>query len=270
VLTPIANPNCRQRISTGHKSATACVIRLSRNEGHRNWRRRYQQHTANAVFRLLRWASWVLPGLLRASDADGRSGNIHGLSHEIAEWADDRRQTTLGRALADPNAPQYGCSGLLRRDGCRNWVSRWVFNTFRARTGIPTAHKAADGYYHPEMRCSFACYMRLAPEIRCPSSTKRLVRMSAPSHDGRPQFRSLDSDAGQRVLAANSDRKPARWWQVRGRLSCPAVAFGCLERSAASGAAVSMEMVPYQVSSLGRMSIHVTLIHRSRLRVMRK
>jgi 4-amino-4-deoxy-L-arabinose transferase-like glycosyltransferase len=64
------------------------------------------------------WASWVRPGTYprlqgSPSQTDWALQDIHALSHEIAEWADDPFVNNLVQPWLTPTAPQYGCTNIL-------------------------------------------------------------------------------------------------------------------------------------------------------------
>jgi hypothetical protein len=69
----------------------------------------------NAVVQTFAWASWVQPGFYArpAGGTDWALQDIHALSHEIAEWADDPFVNNTVEPWVTPTAPQYGCTGVL-------------------------------------------------------------------------------------------------------------------------------------------------------------
>ncbi len=69
----------------------------------------------NAKVQTFVWASWVQPGIYARPDGgtDWALQDIHALSHEIAEWADDPFVNNTVEPWLTPTAPQYGCSGFL-------------------------------------------------------------------------------------------------------------------------------------------------------------
>jgi hypothetical protein len=104
------------------------------------------------------YAAWTTPGtysgfLQDYTDPTRTAPNpvrgladIHGLSHEVAEWLDDPYVNNAVQPWLTPTAPQYGCTGLLETGD--PVVGVW-FGLNGNNTG------ATDGYnyygqYHPE------------------------------------------------------------------------------------------------------------------------
>ena len=69
----------------------------------------------NAPVQTFAWASYVRPGFYARADggADWALQDIHAISHEIAEWADDPFVNNTVNPWLTPTAPQYGCTGVL-------------------------------------------------------------------------------------------------------------------------------------------------------------
>lgn len=71
----------------------------------------------NAPVQTFAWASWIQPGLYSRPPVDGGRlwalQEIHALSHEIAEWADDPFVNNTVQPWLTPTAPQYGCTNYL-------------------------------------------------------------------------------------------------------------------------------------------------------------
>ncbi len=70
------------------------------------------------------FASWITPGLFGGGYScdtqftscgadDGVFSDIHGLSHEVAEWLDDPFVNNYVQPWAVPTAQQYGCTNVL-------------------------------------------------------------------------------------------------------------------------------------------------------------
>ena len=61
------------------------------------------------------WASYVAPGIYARPNGgtDWALQDIHAVSHEIAEWADDPFVNNFVEPWLTPTAPQYGCTGIL-------------------------------------------------------------------------------------------------------------------------------------------------------------
>ena len=123
-------------------------------------------HTnGNAVVQTFAWASWVQPGLYSrpAGGTDWALQDIHALSHEIAEWADDPFVNNTVEPWLTPTAPQYGCSGFLETgDPVVGIGFAMGLNTFQQGPN-PNGTQSADQFYHPEDEAILPWFMRLAP-----------------------------------------------------------------------------------------------------------
>jgi hypothetical protein len=119
----------------------------------------------NAKVQTFAWASWVQPGLYSRANGgtDWALQDIHALSHEIAEWAEDPFVNNTVEPWKTPTAPQYGCSGLLEAgDPVVAIGFAMGTNTFEQGPN-PNGSQSADGYYHPEDEVFMPWFMRLAP-----------------------------------------------------------------------------------------------------------
>jgi len=119
----------------------------------------------NAKVQTFAWASWVQPGIYARPDGgtDWALQDIHALSHEISEWADDPFVNNTVEPWVTPTAPQYGCSGLLETGDPVVAIGFAIgTNTFEQGPN-PNGTQSADGYYHPEDEVFLPWFMRLAP-----------------------------------------------------------------------------------------------------------
>lgn len=119
----------------------------------------------NAVVQTFAWASWVQPGIYArpAGGTDWALQDIHALSHEIAEWADDPFVNNKVDPWLTPTAPQYGCTDVLETgDPVVGIGFAMGTNTFQQGPN-PNGTVSADGYYHPEDEVFLPWYMRSAP-----------------------------------------------------------------------------------------------------------
>lgn len=119
----------------------------------------------NAVVQTFAWASWVQPGLYSRPNGgtDWALQDIHALSHEISEWADDPFVNNAVEPWLTPTAPQYGCSGVLETgDPVVAIGFAMGANSFQQGPN-PNGTQSADGYYHPEDEVFAPWYLRLAP-----------------------------------------------------------------------------------------------------------
>lgn len=148
----------------GNNVLNCCVIgyhgtRAAGNGGGSN------NSNGNAVVQTFAWASYVSPGLY--SRANGGTywalQDIHAVSHEIAEWADDPFVNNTVEPWLTPTAPQYGCSNYLETgDPVVAIGFAMGTNTFEQGPN-PDGSLSADGYYHPEDEVFLPWFMRTAP-----------------------------------------------------------------------------------------------------------
>ena len=111
------------------------------------------------------WASYLAPGVYARPNGgtDWAVQDIHPLSHEISEWADDPFVNNTVQPWLTPTAPQYGCSGLLETgDPVVGIGFAKGTNTFDQGPN-PDGTQSADGSYHPEDEVHLPWFMRLAP-----------------------------------------------------------------------------------------------------------
>ena len=119
----------------------------------------------NAAVQTFAWASWVQPGLFSRLGRDWALQDIHALSHELAEWADDPFVNNTVEPWLTPTAPQYGCSGILETgDPVVAIGFAMGVNNFEQGPN-PNGSQAADGFYHPEDEVFLPWFMRLAPNM---------------------------------------------------------------------------------------------------------
>jgi hypothetical protein len=121
----------------------------------------------NAKVQTFAWASWVKPGIYARPNGgtDWALQDIHALSHEIAEWADDPFVNNYVEPWLTPTAPQYGCTGILETgDPVVAIGFAKGTNTFDQGPN-PDGSQSADGFYHPEDEVFLPWFMRLAPNL---------------------------------------------------------------------------------------------------------
>jgi hypothetical protein len=119
----------------------------------------------NAKVQTFAWASWVQPGIYARPNGgtDWALQDIHAISHEIAEWADDPFVNNTVEPWLTPTAPQYGCSSFLETgDPVVGIGFAMGTNTFQQGPN-PNGTQSADGYYHPEDEALSPWFLRLAP-----------------------------------------------------------------------------------------------------------
>lgn len=129
----------------------------------------------NAVVQTFAWASYVAPGIYARPNGgtDWALQDIHALSHEIAEWADDPFVNNAVEPWVTPTAPQYGCTGILET-GDPVVAIGFAMGTNQYFQGPnPNGTESADGYYHPEDEALLPWFMRTAPNtVSEPTQTK--------------------------------------------------------------------------------------------------
>jgi hypothetical protein len=119
----------------------------------------------NAKVQTFAWASWVQPGIYARPNGgtDWALQDIHALSHEISEWADDPFVNNTVEPWLTPTAPQYGCTGILETgDPVVAIGFAMGTNTFEQGPN-PNGTFSADGFYHPEDEAFLPWFMRTAP-----------------------------------------------------------------------------------------------------------
>src|SRR5258707_980280 len=123
----------------------------------------------NAVVQTYAWASYITPGFFNPNTGWAVQ-DIHALSHEISEWADDPFVNNTVQPWLTPTAPQYGCTGVLETgDPVVGIGFAKGSNTFE-QGPTPNGTQVADGYYHPEDEVFMPWFMRLSPS---PAETGR-------------------------------------------------------------------------------------------------
>ena len=111
------------------------------------------------------WASYLSPGVYARPNGGTYWAlqDVHALSHEIAEWADDPFVNNLVEPWLTPTAPQYGCTSILETgDPVVGIGFAMGTNTFRQGPN-PNGTQSADGFYHPEDEVYLPWFLRLAP-----------------------------------------------------------------------------------------------------------
>jgi hypothetical protein len=111
------------------------------------------------------WATYLSPG--GADRPDGGTNwaiqDIHILTHEIAEWADDPFNNNFVEAWSTTTAPQYGCNSFLETGDPVIGIGFAMGTNIYFQGPNPDGTQSADGYYHPEDEVFLPWFMRLAP-----------------------------------------------------------------------------------------------------------
>jgi hypothetical protein len=131
-----------------------------------------QRGNGNQPVQTFAWASWIRPGIYARPNGgtDWAVQDIHALSHEISEWADDPFINNFVEPWLTPTAPQYGCSSLLETGdpvvGIGFAMGSNIYDQTPNPWTSPTNHTPSisyDGFYHPEDEVHLPWFMRLAP-----------------------------------------------------------------------------------------------------------
>lgn len=118
--------------------------------------------SGNQPIQTFAWASYITPGFFNPVTGWAVQ-DIHGLSHEISEWADDPFVNNTVEPWLTPTAPQYGCTGVMETgDPVVGIGFAKGANSFE-QGPTPNGTQVADGYYHPEDEVFLPWFMRLSP-----------------------------------------------------------------------------------------------------------
>jgi hypothetical protein len=119
----------------------------------------------NAVVQTFAWASWVQPGFYSRANGgtDWALQDIHALSHEIAEWAEDPFVNNTVDPWVTPTAPQYGCTGVLESGDPVVGIGFAIGTNTFDQIPNPNGTTSYDGYYHPEDEVFMPWFLRLSP-----------------------------------------------------------------------------------------------------------
>jgi len=116
----------------------------------------------NAVVQTFAWASYVQPGFYSRANGgtDWALQDIHALSHEISEWADDPFVNNWVEPWVTPTAPQYGCTNILETGDPVVGIGFAIGSNSFEQGPNPDGTSSADGYYHPEDEVFLPWFMR--------------------------------------------------------------------------------------------------------------
>jgi hypothetical protein len=102
------------------------------------------------------WSSWMTAGFMNPVTSWTKQ-DINGLSHEIAEWADDPFGTNLVQPWQSPTAPLYGCSNQLETGDPTLGIG------FSAGRNTFDQNAFSDGTFHPQDEAFLPWFMRTTP-----------------------------------------------------------------------------------------------------------
>jgi len=129
-----------------------------------------QNGNGNQPVQTWAWGSYLSPGLFAQAFPPGGSGavwalqDIHGLSHEISEWADDPFINNFVQPWATPTAQfSSGCSNLLETGDPVTGIGFAIGMNTYLQGPNPNHTQSADGFYHPEDEVFLPWFMRTAP-----------------------------------------------------------------------------------------------------------
>ena len=111
------------------------------------------------------WATYLSPGIYARPNGgtDWAVQDIHPLSHEISEWADDPFVNNFVEPWLTPTAPQYGCTTAMETgDPVVGIGFAMETNTYEQGPN-PNGTTSADGFYHPEDEAFLPWFMRTSP-----------------------------------------------------------------------------------------------------------
>jgi hypothetical protein len=119
----------------------------------------------NAAVQTFAWASYVRPGFYSRPNGgtDWALQDIHALSHEIAEWADDPFVNNWVEPWLTPTAPQYGCTNILETGDPVVAIGFAMGTNTYFQNENPNHTVSYDGYFHPEDEAFLPWFMRTAP-----------------------------------------------------------------------------------------------------------
>jgi len=123
-----------------------------------------QNGNGNQPVQTFAWASYTSPGGFPQADGTNWAfQDIHVLSHEISEWADDPFATNFVEPWSTATAPSYGCVNLLETGDPVVGIGFAMGTNIYFQGPNPDGTQTADGYYHPEDQVFLPWFMRLAP-----------------------------------------------------------------------------------------------------------
>ena len=102
------------------------------------------------------WSSWLTAGFFSPKSSWAKQ-DIHGLSHELVEWATNPFINNTVQPWRSPIAPSYGCSNLLETGDPVVGVG------FSQGSNPFFQNKYSDGTYHPEDEVFLSWFMRTSP-----------------------------------------------------------------------------------------------------------
>jgi hypothetical protein len=124
-----------------------------------------RNNDVNQQVQTFAWASYLTPGLFAGANGGNTwaAQDIHGISHEIAEWADDPFINNYVEPWLIPTAPENGCFNLLETGDPVAFIGFAMGTNTYFQGPNPDGTQSADGNYHPEDEVFLPWFMRLSP-----------------------------------------------------------------------------------------------------------
>jgi hypothetical protein len=146
---------------TGGDPGNCCVIGYHGTKATGN-RKGNGQTQGNAPVQTFAWSSYVSPGLFARPNGgtDWALQDIHAISHEIAEWADDPFVNNTVNPWLTPTAPQYGCTSVLETGDPVVGIGFAMGTNPYNQGPNPDGTTSADGSYHPEDEALLPWFLR--------------------------------------------------------------------------------------------------------------
>lgn len=158
---------------TGNDLSTTGVIGYH-GTGAAGLKKGYGKNQGNGAVQTFAWASYLQPGVY--ARANGGSywalQDVHAISHEIAEWADDPFVNNYVEPWLTPTAPQYGCTTVLETGDPVVGIGFAQGSNPYFQGPNPDGTQSADGYYHPEDEALLPWFLRLPPNATGSEATQ--------------------------------------------------------------------------------------------------
>lgn len=122
----------------------------------------YGKNQGNGVVQTFAWASYLQPGVYARPNGGTvwALQDVHAISHEIAEWADDPFVNNYVEPWLTPTAPQYGCTSVLETGDPVVGIGFAKGTNAYFQGPNPNGTQSADGFYHPEDEALLPWFMR--------------------------------------------------------------------------------------------------------------
>jgi len=124
-----------------------------------------QNGNGNQPVQTYAFASYVSPGFFARPNGgtDWALQDIHPLSHEISEWADDPFINNSVEGWVTPTGQSSSCSTLLETGDPVTGIGFAIGTNTYLQAPNPNGTQSADEFYHPEDEVHLPWFMRTAP-----------------------------------------------------------------------------------------------------------